>query len=71
MAKLTAEDKKWRAESDAYTLIEAQSIMEDASRKKAAMSKVRGIAQDAKKRANAAEKVAKKKVTKSKAKSKK
>lgn len=36
MAKLTAMDKKWQAESDARTMAEYQAIMEDSSRRKAA-----------------------------------
>jgi len=61
MAKLTAQDKKWRAESDAYTLVEAETIKLDKSRKSAAIKEVKEIVKRKKKEAMAAERVSKKK----------
>ena len=65
MVKISKEEREWRAESDAHTLIEAEAINGDSARKKAAIAKAKSIAEDAKKKARAAEKVAKK-VTKRK-----
>uniref|UniRef100_A0A6M3K027 Uncharacterized protein n=1 Tax=viral metagenome TaxID=1070528 RepID=A0A6M3K027_9ZZZZ len=57
--KMTAEDKKWRARDDAYTLIAAESIQLDKTRKNAAMKEVNRIALEKAKEAAAAMKVAK------------
>ena len=59
MAKLTAQDKKWRAESDARTLIEAENIRNNTGRRKAAIGKAKEMAKEALQNAKAAEKVAK------------
>lgn len=56
---MTAEDKKWRARDDAYTLIAAESIQLDKTRKNAAMKEVNRIALEKAKEAAAAMKVAK------------
>lgn len=50
--KLSAQEKKWQAESDARTLAEYQKIMEDSKRAKAAMSKAKELAADYEKSAN-------------------
>ena len=62
---MTAEDKKWdkkwRAESDAGTLIEAEAIQADSKRKKAAIGAAKVMAKEAQDRAKAATKIANKK----------
>lgn len=57
--KLTAEEKRWRAEQDAHTLAEAQRIAEDRGRLGAAKKEAARMASDAAKRANTLVKVAK------------
>ena len=51
MARMTAEDKKWRAEMDAQTLVEASQIAGDKARaaaaKKAAQTKANEFARAA------------------------
>lgn len=44
--KMTAQEKKWRAESDARTLAEAQKILQDKARSKAAKSAAMNLAKD-------------------------
>lgn len=46
MAKITSEEKRWRAESDARTLAEAQKILQDSSRSKAAKKAAMTMAKD-------------------------
>lgn len=63
---LTAQDKKWRAQDDARTLIQSKEIEADKSRLNLAIKEAGSIAEKAKKEANAAVKVSKRKVKKSK-----
>lgn len=58
MAKLSADEKKWRAESDAETMARYEEIMGDASRRAAATKVARQKAADLTKRANAMSRVA-------------
>lgn len=51
MAKMTADEKKWRAESDARTLAEAQKILQDNARSKAAKKAAMTMAKDLEKSA--------------------
>ena len=44
--KMTAQEKKWRAESDARTLAEAQKILQDKARSKAAKNAAMNLAKD-------------------------
>ena len=46
VSKMTAQEKKWRAESDARTLAEAQKILQDKARSKAAKSAAMNLAKD-------------------------
>jgi hypothetical protein len=55
---MTADEKRWRAESDADTMARYEEIMADASRRKAAMSMARKRADELTKRANAMNRVA-------------
>jgi len=66
MAKLTKEDKDWRAESDARTLIEAEKVRDDSGRHKAALVKLKVIVEAAKDEISVAGKVSKNKITKEK-----
>jgi len=61
LQKVTADEKKWRAESDAYALVNVQEIIDDKGRYKAALKQVDNIKKDAEKRLSAAGKVTKKK----------
>jgi len=63
-AKLTAQDKYWMAQDDARTLINAEAIQADKSRRSAAIKEVKNIAKEKKKEMVAAERVAKKKPVK-------
>jgi hypothetical protein len=63
MTKMTKQEKEWRAESDAHTLITAEAIMSDSVRKKLALQKVKTIADEREKEAKAAKRVANKKRT--------
>lgn len=56
---MTADEKRWRAESDADTMARYQEIMADASRRKAAVSMAKKRADELTKRANAMNRVAK------------
>jgi len=62
--KLTAEQKRWRAESDAQTLAEAETIASDKTRLGAAKKEATRMAQAAAERAQNFVKVATTKVTK-------
>lgn len=62
--KISNQEKQWRAESDAHTLIEAELIKKDQSRVKSAGQQVKRIAVETQKRAKAINNVAHK-VTKS------
>lgn len=59
-------EKKWREESDARTLAEAQEIMADKKRLAAATKRAQTLAQEKQKEASAMKKVAGKKPTKKK-----
>lgn len=50
--KMSAEEKKWRAESDARTLVEYQKIMEDSKRRAAAMNAAKSMAAELEKSTN-------------------
>ena len=56
--KLSAQEKKWRAESDARTMAEYQNIMEDSKRKTAAIKAAKELASDLTKRAQVMNKAA-------------
>lgn len=68
---LSANEKKWQAESDAYTLAQYQEIMEDKARRTAAIKAAKAKADDLTKRATAMQSAAGMKPTKSTAKRKK
>lgn len=55
---MTAEDKKWRAESDARTLAEAEEIRADKNRLSMAIAAARRLYKEALKQANMKAKVA-------------
>lgn len=57
--KLSAEEKKWRAKDDAYTLIQAGAIQSDKSRMNSALKEVKAIAVQKEKEAKAAKKIVK------------
>lgn len=57
-SKMTADEKRWRAESDAETMARYEEIMSDASRKRAAISAAKAKATDLNKRASAMNRVA-------------
>ena len=71
MVKLTADDKKWRAESDARTLMEAEEIVADKTRKVAAIKETKEIIKKAEKTVKTAKKIAGKKTGTKKTSSKK
>lgn len=54
---LTKDEKKWRAESDAYTLAEAEAIRADKSRLKLAAVEAKKMAKEAEARAKGMKKV--------------
>jgi len=56
---LSAQDKKWRAKDDAFTLIQAGAIKDDKSRMNFALKEVKAIAVQKEKEAKAAKKIAK------------
>ncbi len=58
MAKLSIDEKKWRAESDAETMARQEDIMADSARRNAAVKAAKEKASDLNKRANAMNKVA-------------
>lgn len=53
MAKISLEEKRWRAESDANTLAQYQEIMQDKNRRNAAIKAARQKADELSKRAKA------------------
>jgi len=53
MAKMTADERKWRAEEDANTMARYEEIMSDTSRRNAAVKAARERAADLNKRAAA------------------
>jgi len=59
MAKLTTDEKKWRAESDLYTLMEAEKIKSDKTRLNMAKKHAKVVANEKMKEANAVKKLAK------------
>jgi len=59
MIRLTAQDKKWRAQDDARALIQAEGTNTDRSRKSAALKEVKLIAIERNKEAKAAARAAK------------
>lgn len=56
--KLTAEQKRWRADSDADAMARVEEIMQDPSRKKMALDVARQRANDLQKRASVMSRVA-------------
>jgi len=72
MANKTKTEKDWQAQEDAYTMARYEEIMQDASRKKAAIAEAKKQAADMNKRAAAMNKVAssKSKTTSSRSKKK-
>lgn len=56
--KMTAEQKRWRADSDADAMARVEEIMADAERKRMALSVARQRAEDLTKRANVMSRVA-------------
>lgn len=56
--KLSVEDKKWRADSDAETMARYEEIMGDAERRRMAISAAKAKAADMNKRAAAMTRVA-------------
>lgn len=69
--KMTAEEKRWRAQSDAHALAEAQRIAEDPSRLKMAKQEAARMASETAKSAQRLVKVAKTPSAKKKAAKKK
>jgi len=63
MAKLSVDEKKWQAESDAETMARYEEIMSDSARRNAAVKAAKEKASDLNKRANAMNKVAGKSTT--------
>jgi len=63
MAKLSVDEKKWQAESDAETMARYEEIMADSARRNAAVKAAKEKASDLNKRANAMSKVAGKSTT--------
>ena len=58
MTKLSVDEKKWQAESDAETMARYEEIMADSVRRNAAIKAAKEKASDLNKRANAMNKVA-------------
>ena len=65
MPTLSKDEKRWRAEDDARTMAHYEEIMADSARKKAAIGAAKSMASDLNKRANAMDRVAETKSTKS------
>lgn len=57
--EMTKQDKQWRAESDAYTLIEAEAIKKDEERFEMAQKEAQKMVKQKQDEAAAAKKVAK------------
>lgn len=66
MAKLTTEDKEWRAESDLHTLVEAEKIKSDKTRFNAASRKANKLAKEKEAEVKAVKKLVKPKKPKTK-----
>lgn len=64
--KISADEQRWRAESDAHTMAEYQNIMEDSKRKAAAIKAARNLASDLQKRMSAMQKAAGGKISRKK-----
>lgn len=58
MAKMSADEKRWRAESDAATMARYQEILNDPARKRAAVAEAQRQAKDLNRRAAAMNSVA-------------
>ena len=58
MSKMSVDEKKWQAESDAETMARYEEIMADSARRNAAVKAAKEKASDLNKRANAMNKVA-------------
>ena len=58
MSKLSVDEKKWQAESDAETMARYEEIMSDSARRNAAIKAAKEEASELNKRANAMNKVA-------------
>ena len=65
MPTLSKDEKRWRAEDDARTMAHYEEIMADSARKKAAIGAAKSMTSDLNKRANAMNRVAGTKSTKS------
>ena len=65
MSTLSKDEERWRAEDDARTMAHYEEIMADSARKKAAIGAAKSMASDLNKRANAMNRVAGTKSTKS------
>lgn len=57
-ATISAEEKEWRAESDARTLVEADVIKSDPERLKAAQEKAKKMVEEKKRESEAMDRVA-------------
>ena len=57
---LTKEDKRWRAQNDARTLAEAETILGDKNRRSAAASEAKKMAKEVVKQVKTLNKIAKK-----------
>ncbi|HBR34522.1 MAG TPA: hypothetical protein DD734_07805 [Firmicutes bacterium] len=68
MASISADEKRWRAESDARALAEANVITGDSARLKAAQAAAKRMAEEQVKQAKSMQKVAKTETKKSTAK---
>ena len=62
---MSKDEERWRAEDDARTMAHYEEIMGDSARKKAAIGAAKSMASDLNKRANAMNRVAGTKSTKS------
>lgn len=58
MAKISLQEKKWRAENDADTMARYEEIMGDPTRRKAAIAAAKSKAADLNKRASVMNRVA-------------
>ena len=65
MTTLSKDENRWRAEDDARTMAHYEEIMANSARKKAAIGAAKSMASDLNKRANAMNRVAGTKSTKS------
>jgi len=63
MAKMTEDERRWRRESDARTLIEAEKINSDSTRNKAALGEVKRMVNEAEDALKTTRKVARKSST--------